>query len=326
MCRTSMSHGDPSSITKSHSTAAVSGRHGHCTTVSRSGTADIFGNPLPTSLHGEIVISSPPRNDMTRLLTPVPAGASPLCMLATLPRTVPLISGISIWMTRTPCSRSRSPSSLACSERRWRFSSWAISIPSAAGNVGWRHDVAPAGSALRCHLSYVSVVDEHPGGVADPVRVPHREVDHQHDSDAVPDADNEAGQAQRIGQLTDKLEQLNPEVGKETGHEQHDAEDREEQVLDHIELAAPLAPEVGDAGQVDGNVDRQDRTGDDRPEQGERGRRAVLLAQPDGEYQPDSESGEDGYVRRLPAPLSAPEDPWYDPDPAHCPDAARRRA
>jgi hypothetical protein len=106
--RPSIAHGDPSSMRKSHSTAAVSGRQGSCTTVSRSGTAENFGKPLSKLLQGESVISSPPRNDMINVLIPVPVGPSPFGRLAILPRTVPLMSGISIWITRTPCSRRRS--------------------------------------------------------------------------------------------------------------------------------------------------------------------------------------------------------------------------
>src|SRR5262249_8231640 len=104
------------------------GRHGSGTTVSRSGTAENFGKPLSKLLHGESVISSPPRNDMISVLTPVPVGARPLGRPAILPRTAPLMSGISIWLTWTPCSRSCPVPTLACAERGPWASSSGMSV------------------------------------------------------------------------------------------------------------------------------------------------------------------------------------------------------
>src|SRR5215469_3068857 len=138
-------------MTKSHSTAAVSGRQGSGTAVSRSGTAENFGKPLSKLLHGESVISSPPRNDMISVLIPVPVGPSPFDRLAISPRTIPLMSGISIWITRTPCSRRRSEITRA---RDPRASSRPDSI-----------------TLLAC-----------PAIQAD------REVDHKHDPSGVPDS------------------------------------------------------------------------------------------------------------------------------------------
>src|SRR6266704_1648363 len=284
IARPSIGHADPSSITKSQSTAAVSGRQGSRTTVPRSATAENFGKPLSKLLHGERVISSPPRNDITSVLTPVPVAPRPLATPATLPRRAPLISGISIWMTRPPCSRSRSPISPARAGRGWTSASDGMAGTLLASQPRRSRGTLSGGRGIG-EFRHV-VLDEDLGRVPDPLRVPDREVDHQRHPDGVPDGDDDAREVERVGQRADELEQLDAQGGEEAGHEEDDAEDREQQVLDHVELAAALPPEVGDAGDVHRDVDRQDGAGDNGAEQREGGRRRVLLAEPEREGRP----------------------------------------